>query len=302
MTGSSSSTRVAVAQMRSGTDVAANRASIVALTEQAAAAGAQLVAFPEYATYLGPDTAFADVAESIESGPTVTALRDLARQHNISILLGSMVESGADGALHNTSVFVDARGEVAAAYRKVHLFTSTIAGASGSESDRITPGTQLTVVRWSDWNLGLSICFDVRFPELYRELAAMKADVLTIPAAFTTVTGKDHWDVLLRARAIENQAYVIAPAQIGKFDGGESFGRSCVIDPWGTVLAVVGDGDGEGIAVADIKRARLQQVRTDLPALANRRFARADVSELARTASPANAENNERSHSCVGFL
>ncbi|MGJ3558569.1 nitrilase-related carbon-nitrogen hydrolase [Streptomyces sp. INA 01156] len=129
-----------MAQMRSGTDVAANRAAIVDLTEQAAAAGAQLVAFPEYATYLGSDEAFADVAESIETGPTVSALRDLARQHDISILLGSMVESGADGGLYNTSVFVDADGEVAGTYRKVHLFTSTLPGAAGSESNHITPG------------------------------------------------------------------------------------------------------------------------------------------------------------------
>lgn len=296
MTGSNPSTRVAVAQMRSGTDVAANRAAIVDLTEQAAAAGAQLVAFPEYATYLGSDEAFADVAESIETGPTVSALRDLARQHDISILLGSMVESGADGGLYNTSVFVDADGEVAGTYRKVHLFTSTLPGAAGSESNHITPGTGLTVVGWRNWNLGLSICFDVRFPELYRELAAMQADVLMIPAAFTVFTGKDHWDVLLRARAIENQAYVIAPGQIGKFEGGESFGRSCVIDPWGTVLAVVGDGDGTGIAVADLKRERLQQVRTALPSLANRRFARATVAVSPSAGARTGAEDNERSH------
>jgi deaminated glutathione amidase len=294
MTGSTPSTRVAVAQLRSGTDVAANRASIVTLTEQAAAAGAQLVAFPEYATYLGPDAAFADVAESVETGPTVSVLRELARQHDIGILLGSMVESGADGALHNTSVLVDARGQVAGSYRKVHLFTSILLGASGSESDRITPGSDLTVVGWGEWNLGLSVCFDVRFPELYRELSAMNADVLMIPAAFTAFTGKDHWEVLLRARAIENQAYVIAPAQIGKFDGGESFGRSCVIDPWGTVLAVVGDGDGTGIAVAELRRDRLEQVRTNLPALACRRFGRSAVSRSTAPAVLTSAGLNER--------
>lgn len=278
MNGLVSSTCVAVGQLRSGTDVTANRASIVALVERAAAGGAQLIAFPEYATYLGPDTAFRSVAEPVPDGPTVSVLGDLARKHGLSILLGSMVEAGADGQLYNTSVLIDASGEVAGTYRKIHLFTSTIPGASGSESDRITAGTDPTVVNWRGWNLGLSICFDVRFPELYRELTAMQADVLTIPAAFTAFTGKDHWDVLLRARAIENQAYVIAPAQVGTFEGGESFGRSCIIDPWGTVLATVGDGDGIGIAFAYLNRQRLEQVRTVLPALANRRFGRTPVS------------------------
>lgn len=278
MNGLVPSTCVAVGQLRTGTDVAANRAGIVVLVEQAAAGGAQLIALPEYATYLGPDTAFRSVAESVTDGPTVSLLGDLARKHGLSILLGSMVESGTDGELYNTSVLIDARGEVAGTYRKIHLFTSTIPGASGSESDRITAGAEPTVVPWRGWNLGLSICFDVRFPELYRELAARQADVLTIPAAFTAFTGKDHWDVLLRARAIENQAYVIAPAQVGKFAGGESFGRSCIIDPWGTVLATVGDSDGTGIAFAQLNHERLEQVRTELPALANRRFGRAPVS------------------------
>jgi predicted amidohydrolase len=283
VTGPSASTRVAVAQLRSGTDVAANRQSITELIEQAAASGAHLVAFPEYATYRGDNAAFADVAESVETGPTVSALRALARRHGIGILLGSLVEAGADGAVHNTSVFVNANGEVAGTYRKIHLFISDLPEARGSESSYITPGNQLTVVGWDGWNVGLSICFDIRFPELYRELAAIGTDVISIPAAFTAFTGKDHWDVLLRARAIENQAYVIAPAQAGKYEGGESFGRSSIIDPWGTVLAVVGDGDGTGIAIADLKRDRLRQVRADLPALANRRFGRAAVPELERS-------------------
>ncbi len=283
MTGSSASTRVAVAQLRSGTDVAANLQSIIELTEEAATAGAQLVAFPEYATYLGDNAAFADVAEPLETGPTVSALRALARQHAISILLGSLVEAGEDGAVHNTSVFINADGQVAGTYRKIHLFTSNLPEARGSESSYITPGNQLTVVGWDGWNVGLSICFDLRFPELYRELAAMGADVITIPSAFTAFTGKDHWDVLLRARAIENQAYVLAPAHVGKYEGGESFGRSSIIDPWGTVLAVVGDGDGTGIAIADLKPDRLRQVRADLPALINRRFPRAAVPELQRS-------------------
>jgi predicted amidohydrolase len=287
-------TRVAVAQMRSGTDVTTNLAVIADLTGQAATAGADLVAFPEYATYLGPDSRFAEVAESAHDGRIISHIRELAVQYDISILLGSMVESVSD-ALHNTSVFVDASGQLAGVYRKVHLFTSTLENAVGSESDRITPGSELTLVKWRDWNFGLSICFDVRFPELYRELAGLNADVLTIPAAFTSVTGRDHWNVLLRARAIENQAYVIAPAQIGKFDGGESFGRSCIIDPWGTIIAVVGDGDETGIAIAELKHSRVEQVRKQLPALANRRFGRASLPTSTET------DQTERINPCVAY-
>jgi predicted amidohydrolase len=268
----SARTRVAVAQMRSGPDVAANLADIGELTAQAAAAGAQLVAFPEYATYLGDNSRFREFAEPIETGPTVAAVRAFAREHHITIHLGSTVEDGGDGNVYNTSVLIDPSGEVVATYRKIHLFASIIPAAVGSESTYITPGSQIVVTPWNDWNLGLSICFDVRFPELYRELSARHADVLMIPAAFVAVTGKDHWEVLLRARAIENQAYVIAAAQIGKYDGGETYGRSSIVDPWGTVLAVVGDGEGIGIAIADLKHDRVAQVRTDLPALANRRF------------------------------
>ena len=164
-----------------------------------------------------------------------------------------------------------------ATYRKIHLFTSTIPGAEGSESKWITSGEQEVVSSWRQWQVGLSVCFDVRFPELYRELCARGAEILSIPAAFVSFTGPDHWEVLLRARAIENQAYVLAPAQIGPYDGGSTYGRSCIIDPWGTVLAVVGDEDGTGIAVADLKRSRLDSVRTKLPVLASRRFARSSI-------------------------
>jgi len=150
---------------------------------------------------------------------------------------------------------------------------------SGTESKWITPGDQEVVTYWRSWQLGLSVCFDVRFPELYRELCARGAEVLTIPAAFVSFTGPDHWEVLLRARAIENQAYVLAPAQIGPYDGGSTYGRSCIIDPWGTMLAVVGDEDGTGIAVAELKHSRLDGVRTHLPVLASRRFARSSISQ-----------------------
>jgi len=267
-------TRVAVAQMRSGSDVSANLASIAELTALAADAGAELVALPEYATYLGFNARFAEFAEPIATGTSVAAVRGLAREHDIAIHLGSTVEDGGDGNVYNTSVLIGRDGEIAASYRKIHLFTSVLPQATATESDYVSPGLDVVVAPWQGWNVGLSICFDVRFPELYRELSALGADVLMVPSAFVAVTGKDHWEVLMRARAIENQSYVLAPAQIGPYDGGEMYGRSCIVDPWGTVLAVVGDEEGTGIAIADLKRGRLDTVRTHLPALANRRFPR----------------------------
>lgn len=275
-----SHTRVAVAQMRSGPDVEANLASIADLTGQAARTGASLVAFPEYATFLGDNSRFSEHAESIETGRIVRIVAGLARANDIAILLGSTVERGENGKVHNTSVLLDCAGDIVAKYRKIHLFASTIPGAEGTESKWITPGDDVVISDWQDWRIGLSVCFDVRFPELYRELSARGADVLTIPAAFVAATGKDHWEVLLRARAIENLAYVLAPAQIGPYDGGSTYGRSCIIDPWGTVLAVVGDDKGTGIAVAELKQTRLTEVRTNLPALQLRRFARPSVEAL----------------------
>jgi len=271
MTATSAPTKIAVAQLRSGPDVEANLARITALTAQAATAGADLVAFPEYAAYLGDNSRFAEFAEPITTGPIVGAVREAARAHRIAVLLGSTVEDGGDGRTYNTSVLIDEDGSILASYRKLHLFTSSLPGAAGGEGNFITRGDEVVVVSWRGWSLGMSICFDVRFPELYRALAARSADVMLIPAAFVAVTGRDHWDVLLRARAIENQAYVIAPAQIGPYDGGETYGRSCIVDPWGTVLATVGDGAGDGLAIAELSRARLDEVRTHLPALAQRR-------------------------------
>ncbi|WP_406349312.1 carbon-nitrogen hydrolase family protein [Streptomyces sp. NBC_00144] len=264
--------RVAVGQLRTGEDVDANLAEIAALTQDAARAGAGLLAVPEYATYLGDNAKFESVAEPIATGTTVGAIRDMARSHEIAVHLGSTVEDGGDGNIYNTSLLIGADGEIVSSYRKMHLFTSNLDVAATSEADYITPGSEVVVAPWRGWNLGMSICFDVRFPEMYRDLVARGADVLMVPAAFVAYTGKDHWDVLLRARAIENQSYVIAPAHVGRFHGGESYGRSCIIDPWGTVLATVGDGAGSALAVADLRRERLEQVRRDLPALDQRRY------------------------------
>jgi deaminated glutathione amidase len=269
--------RVAVAQMNSGSDKDTNLATMQGLIAEAAAQGADLVAFPEYSTFLGPDTQFSQVAESIP-GPSTRIISEAARRAGLSVLIGSLVERASSGELFNTSVLMDADGQIRGTYQKVHLFTATLADAPGSESTYITPGSDIRTAEWSGLTVGMSICFDLRFPELYRELAHLGSDIITVPAAFTKFTGIDHWEVLLRSRAIENQAFVIAPNQVGTFDGGESFGHSCIIDPWGTVLAVV--QEGTGIAVADLELSRLSTVREQLPALANRRFGRSPIAAV----------------------
>jgi predicted amidohydrolase len=269
--------RVAVAQINSGSDKEANLAVMQRMIVEAAGQGADLVAFPEYSTFLGPDTQFSQVAESIP-GASTGIISEAARREGISVLIGSLVERSSGGELFNTSILIDADGEIRGTYQKVHLFTATLADAPGSESTYITPGSDIRTAEWNGLTLGMSICFDLRFPELYRELAHLGSDIITVPAAFTKFTGKDHWEVLLRSRAIENQAFVIAPNQVGTFEGGESFGHSCIIDPWGTVLAVV--HEGTGIAVADLDLSRVTTVRQQLPALANRRFGRSPIAAV----------------------
>lgn len=273
----SATVRVAVAQMNSGSDKEANLDAMLRMIAEAAEQGAHLVAFPEYSTFLGPDTRFEQIAESVP-GPSSRIISEAARRAGISVLIGSLVERSPGGQLFNTSILIDTDGEILGTYRKVHLFTATLADAPGSESTYITPGSDIRTAEWNGLNIGMSICFDLRFPELYRELARSGSDIITVPAAFTKFTGKDHWEVLLRSRAIENQAFVVAPDQIGTFEGGESFGHSCIIDPWGTVLAVV--HEGTGIAVADLDLNRLTTVRQQLPALANRRFGRSVIAAI----------------------
>jgi predicted amidohydrolase len=191
----------------------------------------------------------------------------------VRLLGGSFPERARDGLrVHNTSVLVSPRGELEAVYRKIHLFDVDLADAGTfRESARIAPGDEIVVADTPAGGIGLSICYDVRFPELYRELAARGALLVTVPSAFTRETGKDHWEVLLRARAIENQVFVIAPAQCGRHSPDRaSHGRSLVVDPWGVVLAQL--GDRPGVAVAECDLAEQQRVRERLPALRHRRL------------------------------
>jgi predicted amidohydrolase len=260
--------------MTSSDDVAANLAAAVAFVEQAAERGASLVALPENFAYLRREGAPIACAQGLE-GEIVGRLRALARRLRVRILGGTFPEAAPDdGRVFNTSVLVSPAGEIEAVYRKIHLFDVDLADRGGGvyrESAAIAPGKEVVVAQTPEAVVGLSVCYDLRFPELYRALAARGAQILAVPSAFTPETGKDHWEVLLRARAIENQAFVLAPAQCGRHDAARaSHGRSLVIDPWGRVLAQ--GGDRPCLVVADCDLAELAEIRARLPALEHRRL------------------------------
>ena len=262
--------RVALVQLAADQDVTANVDRAAALVRSAGESRPGLIALPEMFHYRGPLAGFRESATQVP-GPLTEPFSDLARELDCWILLGSLAERSTDPLRpFNTSVLLDPAGQVSAVYRKRHLFDVAIDdGPSDRESARITPGDRSVVAvlegvaEETDVRLGLSICFDLRFPELYRELAAGGAVVLAVPANFTEATGRDHWDVLLRARAIENGAFVIAPAQCGIGAGVPTHGRSMVVDPWGIVVAQA--PDGPGVVVADLDLERVVEVRRQLP-------------------------------------
>ena len=262
--------RVGLVQINSQEDRQHNVARAIELIERAASQGATFVALPECVTFLGRKEHHAANAETLD-GDTVQAFAQTAKRLGIWLHGGSIIEKGPDGAKdYNTTVVFNPHGERIATYRKIHLFDVDIAPGSYRESDTYLPGDQVVNTDIAGINVGLSICYDVRFPELYRLLALAGAKVLMVPAAFTAFTGKDHWEVLLRARAIENQCYVLAPAQWGEHPvGRQCYGRSMIINPWGTVMATA--TDGEGVIVADLDMAELARLRTSVPSLANRR-------------------------------
>jgi predicted amidohydrolase len=267
---------VAAVQLTSTSDEEANWESARRLIERAAAHGARLVGTPENTNYLGPHEEKVRRAEPLD-GPTVGRFAALARRLGIHLLLGSFNERSDDPArCHNTSVLFGSDGRVIAAYRKLHLFDVDIpGGVCFAESATCKPGDQGTGLVVADTPLGrigLTICYDLRFAELYRRLADLGADILAVPSAFTLATGKDHWEPLLRARAIENQCYVLAPAQHGVHDDGglrESYGHAMIVDPWGLPLAVA--ADGPGLALAEIDLERVARVRRAIPMRQHRR-------------------------------
>jgi predicted amidohydrolase len=264
--------RVAVCQLNSREDRDANLQVARDLLERAAAAGADLAVLPEYVDYLGPGKT-APAPESAE-GQFAQFFARAARDLGIWVHAGSFHETGPDAEhTYNTTLIFDPRGSLTASYRKIHLYDVEIAGrVSYQESRTVAPGSETVVAEVDGVRTGLSICYDLRFPELYRRLAVQgDARVLVVPAAFMMHTGRDHWEVLLRARAIENQCYVVAAGQIGDHEPGRTcFGRSMVIDPWGTVIAQA--PDTIGIVTADLDLERLETIRAELPSLANRRL------------------------------
>jgi deaminated glutathione amidase len=264
--------RVAVCQLNARDNRAANLEVARDLLGRAAAAGADLAILPEYVDYLGRVEG-APKPEPID-GEFAPFFAAAARELRIWVHAGSFHEAGPDERrTYNTSLIFNRRGELAATYRKIHLYDVEIPGrVSYQESRTVAPGAETVVTDIDGVPTGLSICYDLRFPELYRALTVTGgARVLVVPAAFMMHTGRDHWEVLLRARAIENQCYVVAAAQIGDHEPGRTcFGRSMIVDPWGTVLAQA--PDTVGIVTADLDLARLDQIRRELPSLANRRL------------------------------
>ena len=264
--------QVAVIQMNSGGGREQNVTRALALVDQAADQGAQFILLPEYMTFLGPYSEFAEMSESVP-GPTTERLAAKARQHGIYLHGGSLIEKSADPhRFYNTSLLFDPIGELIARYRKIHLFDVNIPGqVSDTESKRILPGDDMVVVDLPEFRLGMSICFDLRFPEFYRQMAVAGAEVLVVPAAFSRATGRAHWEILLRARAIENHAYVLAAAQFGK-DGASTwrYGRSMIVDPWGTIMAAAPEA-GEAVLVVEVQRERTLRRRQQMPVLEMRR-------------------------------
>jgi predicted amidohydrolase len=265
--------RIAVLQMTSGIDPEANAANLVRGVEEAAAGGAAMLFTPEMSGLLDRDRGRAAkniVGES--DNPVLALVREAAAKAKVWVALGSLAVEREDGLWANRSFLVDSGGEIAARYDKIHMFDVALAtGESWRESAAYAPGEAVVTAATPLGKLGFTVCYDLRFPALFEELGRQSCDAIAIPAAFTVPTGKAHWHVLLRARAIEASAYVIAAAQVGEHqDGRRTYGHSLVVDPWGEVLLDMG-GEGPGLGFAEIDPARIAEVRAQLPSLANRR-------------------------------
>ena len=267
-------TLAAVIQMSSSSDEEANWRQGRELVIEAAHRGARFVATPENTNYLGPHEEKVRRAQCLE-GETCSRFSGLARELGIHLLLGSFNEKSDEAhRCHNTSVLFGPDGSRLAVYRKIHLFDVDVSAALRfTESATVAAGTEVVTVTTEMGTLGLTICYDLRFPGIYQDLRDRGAEILTVPSAFTLTTGKDHWHPLLRARAIETQCYVLAPAQYGKHDDQglrESFGHAMIVDPWGQVVAMA--PDGPGMAMAKIDRHRVAEVRASMPISEHRRL------------------------------
>ncbi len=263
--------RVAAVQLNSTTDRSVNIETADSLTRAAAADGAKLIVLPEKWTAIGSEEDLRAVAEPLD-GPAVSWARATARELGIDLIAGSIVELLPGGErFANTSLHVDSQGDISAVYRKIHMFDVEVGGRQYHESALEEPGEEIVVTGTAAGvRVGLSICYDLRFPELFRILALRGAGVIVLPSAFTLGTTRDHWETLVRARAIENQLFMIAANQVGAHAAGyHSGGRSMIVDPWGIVLAQA--PDRETHILADLDLDRQQEVRRQLPSLANRR-------------------------------
>ena len=262
--------RAAAVQLQSTPDRDRNLAAADRLTRAAAKAGAELIVLPEKWPALGTPEQTIAAAEPFD-GPILQWAKEIARELGVDLVAGSFSERTGEERGRNTSVHVGPDGELRATYRKIHMFDVEVGGRVYRESEHEAPGEEIVLSETANGlGLGLTICYDVRFPELYRILAVRGAEIITVPAAFTFATTRDHWEVLLRARAIEGQAFVVAANQIGEHAPGiRSGGRSMIVDPWGVVLATA--PDSETFAIAELDLERQAEIRRTLPSLANRR-------------------------------
>ena len=266
-------TKIAVFQSTTGIEPEANAKALVDAIEQANSGGAEMLFTPEMSGLLDRDSARA--AKSLrreENDPTLAAVRDAAKRNRLWVSIGSLAVLNEDGKVANRSYVIDREGQIRARYDKIHLFDVDLpTGESWRESNTYSPGQGVVLVNGTPvGKLGLTICYDLRFPGLFARLAESDADVISVPAAFTVPTGKAHWHILLRARAIEAGLFVVAAAQVGRHeDGRQTFGHSLVVDPWGEVLLDMGDQPGVGFA--DIELKRISDVRSRIPALSHRR-------------------------------
>jgi predicted amidohydrolase len=262
--------RAAVVQINSTSDLARNLEAAERQTRAAATDGASLVVLPEKWPLMAAGDELAAGAEPID-GRAVSAARTWAKELGITLLAGSFTESHQHGRPTNTSLLIGPDGQIIACYRKIHMFDVDVGGVSYRESEVEDAGDEVVVADCGSLRIGMAVCYDLRFPELFRALVDRGATLFTLPSAFTIPTGRDHWEILVRARAIENQAFVLAAGQVGpaepKFD---SWGHSMIVDPWGRVLAQV-EGMDEGFAAADLDFEEQAEVRSGLPALVNRR-------------------------------
>ena len=259
-------TKIALIQATSTDDFQANLAQALERVEEAAAAGAELAAFPEVFLYIGGRKGKLEHAQSLD-GEVVTRFREAARRLSVAILLGSIHERipGREDKVYNTAVWIDAAGEILATYRKMRLFDVALPHLTIRESDTIVPGDTLPKVFQTPLGrVGLTICFDLRYPEIYQHLRSAGAEVIFVPSNFTAPTGAAHWEMLLRARAVENQVFIAAPAQFGQHNSKyASFGHSALVDPWGTVTSLA--PEGRGITYGEIDLEQLTRVRQELP-------------------------------------